>query len=130
VLDRLARVIIAAIIDAAEEIRDPLDGLVGKTTADPGAPFVPDALERLRALKEDDRAAFEALRAQLKKDCEARCAGSSGDFLPPSPPGNKATAGVRTSAQRTVAGWVSDAQVLRNHAIIRKYSLSPASRRR
>jgi hypothetical protein len=41
--------------------------LVEKTTADPGAPFVPDALERLRALKEDDRAAFETLRAQLKK---------------------------------------------------------------
>jgi hypothetical protein len=59
--------LIAAIIDAAEDIRDPLDGLVEKSADDPGAPFVPDALERLAALKKEDRAAFEALRAQLKK---------------------------------------------------------------
>jgi hypothetical protein len=31
-----------------------------------GAPFVPDTLVRLVALKKEDRAAFEALRAQLK----------------------------------------------------------------
>ena len=42
-------------------------GLVEKTATDPGAPFAPDVLERLAALKKDDRAAFEALRAQLKK---------------------------------------------------------------
>jgi len=59
--------LIAAAIDAAEDIRDPLDGLVEKTAADPGAPFAHEALERLAALKKDDRAAFEALRAQLKK---------------------------------------------------------------
>jgi hypothetical protein len=59
--------LVAAAMDAAEEIRDPLDGLVEKTTTDPGAPFATDALERLAALKKDDRAAFEALRAQLKK---------------------------------------------------------------
>ena len=59
--------LIAAAIDAAEDIRDPLDGLVEKTATDPGAPFAPEALERLAALKKDDRAAFEALRAQLKK---------------------------------------------------------------
>ncbi|MGB8898219.1 MAG: hypothetical protein WCC90_02700, partial [Methylocella sp.] len=58
---------IADAIDAAEDIRDPLDGLVARTAADPGAPFAPEALERLAALKKDDRAAFEALRAQLKK---------------------------------------------------------------
>src|SRR5262245_42448042 len=58
--------LIAAVIDAAEDVR-PLEGLVENTAIDPGAPFVPDALERLRALKEDDRAAFEALRAQLRK---------------------------------------------------------------
>ena len=58
--------LIADAIDAAEDIRDPLDGLVEKTAADPGAPFAPEALERLAALKKDDRAAFEALRAQLK----------------------------------------------------------------
>jgi hypothetical protein len=62
--------LIAAAIDAAEEIHDALDGLVEKTATDPGAPFAPDALARLAALKQDDRAAFEALRAQLKK---ARC---------------------------------------------------------
>ena len=59
--------LIAAAVDAAEDIRDPLDGLVEKTTTDPGAPFAPDALERLAALKKEDCAAFEALRAQLKK---------------------------------------------------------------
>lgn len=59
-----------AILDAiagAEEVRDPLDGLAERTAADPGAPFIPDALEALVALKKGDRAAFEALRAQLKK---------------------------------------------------------------
>ena len=58
--------LIDAAIDAAEEMRDPLDGLVEKTAADPGAPFAPDALGRLAALKKADRAAFEALRAHLK----------------------------------------------------------------
>jgi hypothetical protein len=61
---------IADAIDAAEDIRDPLEGLVEKTTADPGSPFVPHVLERLAELKKDDRAAFEGLRSQLKKtDC-------------------------------------------------------------
>jgi hypothetical protein len=59
--------LIAAAVDAAEDIRDPLDGLVEKTATDPGAPFAPEALERLAALKKDDRAAFETLRARLKK---------------------------------------------------------------
>ena len=58
--------LIDAAIDAAEEMRDPLDGLVEKTAADPGAPFAPDALGQLAALKKADRAAFEALRAHLK----------------------------------------------------------------
>jgi hypothetical protein len=57
---------IAAAIDGAEEICDPLEGLVDRTIADPGAPFVPEVLERIVALKKDDRAAFEALRAKLK----------------------------------------------------------------
>jgi hypothetical protein len=59
--------LITAAIDAAEDIRDPLDGLVEKTATDPGAPFAPEALERLAALKKVNRAGFEALRAQLKK---------------------------------------------------------------
>ncbi len=58
---------VCAVIDAAEEVRDPLEGLVERTVADAGAAFAPDALERLAALKRDDRAAFEALRSQLKK---------------------------------------------------------------
>jgi hypothetical protein len=58
--------LIAAAIDMAEDVRDPLEGLVEKTSTDPGAPFVPDALERIAALKKDDRAAFEVLRGQLK----------------------------------------------------------------
>ena len=56
----------AAVIEVAEDIRDPLEGLVERTATDPGSPFAPDALKRLVALKKDDRAAFEALRAQLK----------------------------------------------------------------
>jgi hypothetical protein len=58
--------LVAAAIDAADEIGDPLEGLVDKTVTDPGAPFVPGVLERLAVLKKEDRAAFEALRAQLQ----------------------------------------------------------------
>jgi hypothetical protein len=57
---------VGAAIDAAEEVHDPLERLVERTGTDPGAAFVPETLERLVALKRDDRAAFEALRAQLK----------------------------------------------------------------
>jgi hypothetical protein len=45
--------LVAAAIDAAEEIRDPLDGLVEKTAADPGAPFELDALHRLACAQEE-----------------------------------------------------------------------------
>ena len=62
--------LIAAAINAAEDIRGPLDGLVEQTATDPGAAFAPDVLARLAALKKDDRAAFELLRSRLKKaDC-------------------------------------------------------------
>ena len=54
-------------IEGAEEVPDPLDGLVEKSASDPGAAFTPDALERLAALKQENRAAFEALRARLKR---------------------------------------------------------------
>jgi hypothetical protein len=57
---------IAATIDASEVVRDPLEGLIEKTATDRGAAFRPAALQRLAALKEDDRAAFEVLRAELK----------------------------------------------------------------
>jgi hypothetical protein len=58
--------LITEAIGAAEDIPDPLDGLVEKTASDPGAAFTREVLERLAAMKKDDRAAFEALRAQLK----------------------------------------------------------------
>ena len=61
-----AEEIIAETVDGAEEVRDPLEGLVENTRIDPGAPFTPEVLERLAALRRDDRAAFERLRAQLK----------------------------------------------------------------
>src|SRR6516162_3414402 len=56
-------------IGVAEDVPDPLEGLVEKCDADPGAAFTPEVLQRLVALRRDDRAAFEALRAQLKKVC-------------------------------------------------------------
>jgi hypothetical protein len=59
--------LIAEAIGAAEDIADPLEGLVEKTATDPGAAFIPEVLERLAALKREDRAAFEALRSKLKK---------------------------------------------------------------
>lgn len=59
--------LIAAAIDAAEEIFDPLDGLVERNATDPGAAFMPETLERLAALKKENCAAFEAFRAGLKK---------------------------------------------------------------
>ena len=58
---------VADAIDAAEEIPDPLDGLIDRVADDPGAPFVPVVLERIALLKKADRAAFEAFRARLKK---------------------------------------------------------------
>jgi len=58
---------IADAIGAAEGIADPLDGLAENCAADPGAAFTPEVLERLAALKKEDRAAFELLRSQLKK---------------------------------------------------------------
>ena len=47
---------------------DPLVGLVEKTAEDPGAPFAPEVIRGLSDLKHRDRAAFEALRAQLKRN--------------------------------------------------------------
>ena len=54
-------------VDSVEEIADPLDGLVDRFAADPGAPFMPDVLARLCELRREDRAAFEGLRSRLKK---------------------------------------------------------------
>ena len=54
-------------IEAAEDIHDLLDGLVERTTVDPGSAFQPEVLEALATLKKVNRAAFEGLRAQLKR---------------------------------------------------------------
>jgi hypothetical protein len=53
--------------DLAEGTPDPLEGLVERSAADPGAVFEPEMLQLLAALKQEDRAAFEALRVQLKQ---------------------------------------------------------------
>jgi hypothetical protein len=53
-------------IDGAEDFHDPLEGLVEKTRTDPGAPFTPEVLEALAALKKSARAAFEKLRSELR----------------------------------------------------------------
>ncbi|WP_245473786.1 hypothetical protein [Bradyrhizobium zhanjiangense] len=53
-------------IAAAEEVRDPLDGLLEQTAHDSGAPFTPDVVAALATLKKDDLAAFGVLRAGLK----------------------------------------------------------------
>jgi hypothetical protein len=62
--------VIAEAIDRAEEVHNPLDGLVERTATDKGAAFEPDVLEQLAALQKSDLASFETLRGQLK---EAGC---------------------------------------------------------
>ena len=59
---------IAAAIGAAEDIRDPLEGLVERTATDPGAPFAPDALARLALLKKDRKDAQRLLKLAAN-DC-------------------------------------------------------------
>ena len=46
---------------------DPLLTLVANTEIDPGAPFLPIVIAALSDLKHENRAAFETLRATLKK---------------------------------------------------------------
>ena len=84
---------VADAIDAAEDIVDPLDGLVEKTTVDSGSAFQPEVLERLAALKKDDRAAFERLRTQLKKaGCRVTALDESADDRPVPHPDSLAAA--------------------------------------
>ncbi|HZZ21492.1 MAG TPA: hypothetical protein VFE60_02455 [Roseiarcus sp.] len=58
-----AKLDVEDVVDAT----DPLAGLVEKTAADPGAPFAPAILTALADLRRADRAAFETLRAGLKR---------------------------------------------------------------
>jgi len=70
---------LAAAIADAEEIPDPLEGLAERVLDDPGAPFEPETMEAIVALKKNDRAAFEALRKSLK-DAGVRMTGFN-EFL-------------------------------------------------
>ena len=54
-------------VEDVVDATDPLAGLVEKTAADPGAPFAPAILAALADLRKADRAAFETLRAGLKR---------------------------------------------------------------
>ena len=54
-------------MQAAEETRSPLEGLVERVGINSDAVFAPDVLEQLAALKQEDPAEFKALRSQLKK---------------------------------------------------------------
>ena len=54
-------------IDGAEEMVDPLDGLGREDRRRSGCPLHARSAGALAVLKQDNRAAFEALRAQLKK---------------------------------------------------------------
>jgi hypothetical protein len=57
---------IANAIDAAEEIRSPLDDIVKKSAVDPSAPFAPVVLKELARLRKADLRTYETLRAKLK----------------------------------------------------------------
>jgi hypothetical protein len=77
-------------IDGAERIVDPIESLVERTATDLGAPFAPEVVTRLRQLRQEDRPAFEALRAQLKRtgvrvrELDRRLAAGCGDEGQPS----------------------------------------------
>jgi hypothetical protein len=58
--------LIAAAIDGAEDICDPLDGLIERVASDPSAALMPEVVQRLADLKRENRPAFESLRSKLK----------------------------------------------------------------
>ena len=57
---------VASLIAQADDWVDPLDGLIERTTSDPGAPLTSETLDRLATLQRDDAARFETVRAQLR----------------------------------------------------------------
>lgn len=57
---------VAVAIAEAEEVPDPLEGLADRVPNDPGAPFEPETMEAIVALKKRDRAGYEILRKSLK----------------------------------------------------------------
>ena len=52
---------VAVAIATAEEVRDPIDGLVERAADDPGAPFAPEVLQRLSAMQATGNPAWAAL---------------------------------------------------------------------
>ena len=54
-------------IATAEELRDPLEGLIERCAVDPGEAFEEEVVEELIELRRAERAKFETLRARLKK---------------------------------------------------------------
>jgi hypothetical protein len=97
---------IADAIDGAEEIRDPLEGLLERTALDKVAPFAPDVLEQLAILKKNNRAAFESVRAQLK---EAGCRVTALDDALPKEDGN--TSGRGPKQADILIGLAAEADV-------------------
>ncbi len=71
-IDQAEKNLIAEAVGAVEDIPDPLDGLVEKSAADPGAAFTPEILELLAALKKEDRAAFDLDHARPLIHARAR----------------------------------------------------------
>ena len=70
--------VIGALVDTDKFSDNSLHNLVSNTQIDPGAPFSPIVVSALSGLKNEDRPAFESLRAELKK---AGCRVSSLDEL-------------------------------------------------
>ena len=60
------------LIDSAETVPDPLEGLVERAKEDPGAPYDPDVVDALANLRKNDLAEFERLRHLLKKNTHIR----------------------------------------------------------
>ena len=79
-------------IEEARDFVDPLDDLVERARADPGAPFESEALEPLMRLRREDQPRFERFIARLKSETKCRIGelnkelsrlGSNDDDRPP-----------------------------------------------
>lgn len=57
---------ILALISEAEEVTDPLDGLLERAKLDPGAPWAPETKEALKRLRNENRPRFERLLAGMR----------------------------------------------------------------
>ena len=62
----------AAVTPDTDERTDWMELLLERTKTDPGAPFEPDILEKMRNLKCNDMAAWERLRATLRTEARVR----------------------------------------------------------